>query len=278
MATDDPGPIVQRLLLGDELRKLRESPGMTAEDANLEVPKWYRGKLGKVENGQLRITEDEVNRLLKVYEATGEDADRVRALAADSRRKTAQARVPDWAKQFVRLEQSATEIRLCFGDVIPGMLQTAEYAKLQLSVSLSLPPAEIAASAREREQRGDRLFSEDAPRVWLLLGEEALLRQAGDREVMLGQFRRLRAIAGLRTVSLRIVPLSGGIHPALGAPFSLLYLEHARASIAYVESLTNADYIKNPSTHTLAFDHVSRVAMGEDESAKLLDRHIADLE
>jgi hypothetical protein len=251
---------------------------MTAEEANLEVPKWYRGKLGKVENGALRITEDELDRLLKVYRAAGEDADRVRKLGAESRRKTTPARVPDWAKQYVRLEQSATEIRLCFGDVIPGMLQTREYAKAQLSVSLSLPPADIAASAEERERRGERLFSDEPPRVWVLLGEESLLRLVGGTDVLLGQLRRLHELAVLPHVSLRIVPLSGGVHPALGAPFALLYLEHARASIGYVESLTNADYIKNPTTYTLAFEHVSRVALSEDESNMMLGRLIADLE
>src|SRR4051812_30800324 len=118
MTIEDPGPAVQRLLLGDELRKLREAAGMTAEAANLEVPKWYRGKLSKVEHGQLRVTVDEVNRLLKMYNATGEDADRVRELAADSRRKATPARVPDWAKQYVRLLSSASEIRFWFGEMV----------------------------------------------------------------------------------------------------------------------------------------------------------------
>jgi hypothetical protein len=278
MANEDPGPIVQRLLLGDELRKLREAAGMTAEEANLEVPKWYRGKLGKVENGALRITEEELDRLLKVYRAAGEDADRVRKLGAESRRKTTPARVPDWAKQFVRLEQSATEIRLCFGDVLPGMLQTRDYAQAQLSVSLSLPPADIAASADEREQRGNRVFSDDPPRVWALLGEESLLRPVGGQEVMRGQLQRLDEMAQLPHVSLRVIPLSAGVHPALGCPFTMLYLEHARASIAYVESLTNGDYIKNPATYTLAFEHVGRVALSETQSMKMLGRLIANLE
>jgi hypothetical protein len=255
MANDDPGPIVQRLLLGDELRKLREAAGMTAEEANLEVAKWYRGKLGKVENGQLRVTVEEVNRLLKVYQATGEDADRIRKLAAASRRKTASARVPDWAKQYVRLLYSATEIRFWFGEMVPGTLQTMEYAKAQLSASLLIPPVDVVPAA-----------------------EEALRRPIGGPIVLLGQLRRLRDMAQLRHVSLRVVPIEAGAHPALGCPFTLLYVESTGTTIAYEETLADGDYLKNPHAYTLAFEHVSRVALSEDETLALLDRLIAKLE
>jgi hypothetical protein len=278
MANEDPGPIVQRLLLGDELRKLREAAGMTAEEANLEVPKWYRGKLGKVENGALRITEDELDRLLKVYNATGENADRVRKLGAESRRKTTPARVPDWAKQYVRLEQSATEIRIWFGETVPGTLQTREYAEAQLSAALTIPPADIVLAAQERERRGKRLFGDEPPRVWAILGEEALRRPIGGPAVLRGQLERLRTIAQLPHVSIRVVALNAGAHPGLGYPFTLLYLEPARATIAYVETLTNADYVKNAATYTLAFDHVGRAALNEEDTLALLDRLIADLE
>jgi hypothetical protein len=277
MTSEDPGPIVQRLLLGDELRKLREAARMTAEEANLEVPKWYRGKLSKVENGQLRITEAELNRLLKVYRTPGVDADRVRTLAADSRRKNTPARVPDWAKQYVGLERTASEIRIWFGETIPGTLQTFEYASAQLLASLTIPPADISPAAIEREQRGDRLFEPDAPDVWVVLGEEAVRRPIGGRSVLRGQLQRLRDFATLRHVSVRVVPIEAGAHPALGCPFTLLYLERTGTTIAYEENLLNGAYIRNAATHTLAFDHVSRISLSDDETIAFLDRLIAEL-
>jgi hypothetical protein len=73
-------------------------------------------------------------------------------------------------------------------------------------------------------------------------------------------------LAVLPHVSLRIIPLSGGVHLALGASFALLSFEHARASISHVDSLANADYIKNPTTYTLAFEHEGRMALSEDKS------------
>lgn len=275
MATEDPGPAVQRLLLGDELRKLREAADMTAEAANLEVPKWYRGKLSKVERGQLRITLDEVNRLLRVYRATGEDAERVRKLATDSRRKAQPARVPDWAKQYVRLLQSATEIRFWFGEMVPGTLQTEEYAVAQLSASLSIPPVDVGPTAHERTQRGDRLFSEDAPRVWIVLGEEALRRPIGGRAVLRGQLQRLRSFAEQPHISFRAVPIESGAHPALGCPFTLIYVEPTGTTVAYEETLADGDYVKSPHAYTLAFEHVSRMALSEDETVALLDELIA---
>jgi hypothetical protein len=278
MVIEDPGPAVQRLLLGQELRKLREAAGMTAEEANLQVPKWYRGKLSKVEHGQLRVTLDELNLLLKEYRATGGDADRVRALATESRRKTTPARVPDWAKQYVRLLNGASEIRLWFGEMVPGTLQTQDYAKAQLSASLLIPPVDIQPTALERERRGDRLFHEEAPRVWIVLGEEALRRPVGGPAVLKGQLQRLRDLALLQHVSFRTVPIAAGAHPALGCPFTLVYVESTGTTIAYEETLTDGDYIKNPHAYTLAFDHVSRVALSEGESLALLERLIVDLE
>jgi hypothetical protein len=122
------------------------------------------------------------------------------------------------------------------------------------------------------------LFAEDAPRVWAILGEEALRRPAGGPAVLLGQRRRVRELARLPHFSLRVVPIEAGGHPALGCPFNLLYLEHARATIGYVESLTNGEYIKAPHAYTLAFEHAGRVALSEDETLARLDRLIADLE
>lgn len=94
---------------------------------------------------------------------------------------------------------------------------------------------------------------------------------------MHGQFQRLRDLSGLPHASFRVVPLSAGPHPATGYPFTLLYVERAKATIAYVETLTDADYIKKSETYTLAFQRIEQKALSEDDSRALLDRLIADL-
>ncbi|WP_147454987.1 helix-turn-helix domain-containing protein [Saccharothrix australiensis] len=281
MTEDEPGPVVARLLLGDRLREFREGTGMSLEQVETQLkerlPKWYRTKLNKVENGGLKTTEAEVAELLSLYGVTGQQAAEVEQLAREARRKVAPSRVPDWFKQFVSLSHSANEIRMWSGDLIPGQVQTAAYARECLAESVVISAAEVGPIAEDRERRGNALFQPSAPAVWVVVGEEALIRRVGTPAVMRGQLERLRALSELPHVSFRVVPLDAGPHPAIGYPFTLLYLERAKSTIAYIEWLTGADYVKKSDTYTLAFSRIESKALSEDASRAMLDRLIADL-
>lgn len=281
MTEEESGPVVARLLFGDELRKFRETLGMTVEQAETRLkehlPKWYKTKLNKVENGGLKTTEAEVAALLALYGVTGEAAAKVERLAVEARRKVAPARVPDWFKQFVSLSRSADEMRMWSGDLIPGEVQTAEYARECLAESVSISAAEVGPIAEDRERRGDALFGPRGPKVWVVVGEEALLREIGTKETRRGQLVRLRKLADQPNASVRVVALNAGAHPAIGYPFTLLYLPRAKATIAYVETLTDADYIKKSETYTLAFKRLEQKALTEDDTRAMLDRLIADV-
>lgn len=276
MTEEDPGPIVQRLVLGERLRALREASGVSLDDANARL-KWYRGKLSKIENGTLGLSERELSTLLDCYGVPGPEAAQVMQLAAEARRRAAPERVNDWAKQYVPLERAASEIRLVYSE-IPGLLQTKECAKAQLARSPVVLAADVDDMAAAREERGDRLFRDNAPQVWAVLGEEALLRRVGTPEVMKAQLERLREMAKLPTVSLRVVPLDHGPYAGLSCPFTLLWIERARATIAYVETLTGADYVKTTRAYSLAFEQAQEDALTDDETLTLLDRYIANLE
>lgn len=282
MVEDETGPVVARLLLGDELRNLRESVPLTVEQAEAKIkeslPKWYRTKLNKVENGGLKTTEAEIAVLLDLYGVSGQHAVKVEQLAKEARRKVAAARVPDWFKQFVSLSRSATEMRMWWADSIPGHLHTAAYAHASLSESVVISAAEAEPMAKDREKRGDLLFSGKGPRLYVIVGEEALRRWVGNREIMRGQLERIRALSELPHASFRVIKLRSGPHAALGYPFTLLYVERAKATIAYVETLTDADYIKKSGTYILAFERIEQKAASEDESRALLDELIADLD
>ncbi|MGH3999661.1 MAG: helix-turn-helix domain-containing protein, partial [Pseudonocardiaceae bacterium] len=214
MAEQDPGPVVQRIMLGGELRALREAAKIST-DAAATALSWYRAKVSKVETGTVRLTAAELSELLRLYNADEATTERVQRLGEEARRKTSPARVPDWAKQYVSLEANATEIKLFFADFIPGMLQTRDYARAMLSTSVIVPPADVEAMAASREHRAERLRS-GAPLLWVVLGEEALRRTDGGRQVQRGQLLRLRELAELPNVTVQVMPLSGGAHAALG--------------------------------------------------------------
>jgi len=273
----DPGPVVQRIMLGGELRALREAAKISTEDAATAL-RWYRAKVSKVETGTVRVTVAELSDLLRLYRADEATSERVQRLGEEARRKTTPARVPDWASKYVSLEATAIEIKMFFGDFIPGLLQTREYARAVLSTSVVVPPADVEQMATNREYRAERLRS-GAPLLWVVLGEEALRRTVGGREVQRGQLLRLRELAGLPNVTVQIMPLSGGAHTALGMSFILLDLGRSRT--VYIEGLTSADYLVRPQhiqTYNLAFDRLRVASLGDRESLAIINTLIDELE
>jgi len=272
----DPGPVVQRIMLGGELRALREAAKISSEDAASALG-WYRAKVSKVETGTVRLSAAELSALLTLYKADQATTERVQRLGEEARRKTTPARVPDWAKQFVSLEASAHEIKLFFGDFVPGMLQTRDYARALLFTSVVVPPADVEAMAASRELRAERLRS-GVPLLWVVLGEEALLRTVGSRQVQRGQLLRLRELAELPNVTIQVMPLNSGAHAALGMSFTILDLGQRR-TVVYIEGLTGADYLVRPQhtqAYTLAFDRLRVASLSDRESLAIVDRLIQE--
>jgi hypothetical protein len=277
VAEQDPGPVVQRIMLGRELRTLREAAKISTDAAAVTLG-WYRAKVSKVETGTVRLTAAELSSLLTLYKADDAASERVQRLGEEARRKTTPARVPDWAKQYVSLEASATEIKLFFGDFIPGMLQTRDYARALLSTSVIVPPADVEQMAANREHRAERLRS-GTPLLWVVLGEEALRRTVGGGQVQRGQLLRLRELAELPNVTVQVMPLSGGAHAALGMSFVLLDFGHSRT--VYIEGLTSADYLVRPQhtqAYNLAFDRLRVASLGDRESLAIINTIIDELE
>lgn len=274
----DPGPVVQRIVLGGELRILREAAKISSDDAAAALG-WYRAKVSKVETGTVRLSAAELSALLKLYKADLATTERVQRLGEEARRKTTPTRVPDWAKQFVSLEASAQEIKLFFGDFVPGMLQIRDYARALLSTSVVVPPADMEQMAASREARSERLRS-GVPLLWVVLGEEALLRIVGSREVQRGQLVRLRELAELPNVTIQVMPLSSGAHAALGMSFTILDLGDRR-TVVYIEGLTGADYLVRPQhtqAYNLAFDRLRVASLSDRGSVAIVDRLIQELE
>ncbi|MGH3856548.1 MAG: helix-turn-helix domain-containing protein [Pseudonocardiaceae bacterium] len=268
--------MVQRIMLGSELRTLREAAKISTEEAATTL-NWYRAKVSKVETGTVRLTAAELSSLLRLYQVDDATSERVQRLGDEARRKTTPARVPDWASKYVSLEASATEIKVFYGDFVPGMLQSRDYARAMLSRSVVVPPVDVEEMAASREHRAERLRS-GAPLLWVVLGEEALRRTVGGPQVQRGQLLRLRELAELPNVTVQVMPLSGGAHTALGMSFIVLDLGSSRT--VYIEGLTSADYLVRPQhiqTYNLAFDRLRVASLGDRESLTIINTLIDEL-
>lgn len=277
--TKDPGPLVQRLVLGAELKDLREAAGLTSDDVAAHFG-WYRSKVSKIETGEGKLSDRDIQSLLDLYGAHERSGDQVRRLATEARRKLPAARVTDWAKKYVSLEDSASEIKMFFPDVIPGVLQTFDYARECLAASVMVSSVEVDEIASAREKRSAKFFNSDPPQVWAVMGEEAIQRRVGSAEVHRGQLERLRQLAELDHVTLQVIPTSLGTHPGMGLMFTLLHIDAADATIAYIENLTSSDYFSGAQhvrAYNLVFDRLRVAAMSDRDTLRLVDRQIREL-
>lgn len=124
------------------------------------------------------------------------------------------------------------------------------------------------------------MLGEDAPQLWCVVGEAALFRQVGGRNVLRDQLQHLRKAAARPNVTVQVLPFDAGEHVALGSSWTLLHLEEPSATFVYTEALTSGDYLDKPAhtdRYVKAFDTLRMIAASDRDSVKMLDRRIKEL-
>lgn len=247
------GPTVVRMLLGGQLRKLREAAGITPERAGYEI-RASRSKISRVEHGRVGFKERDVADLLTLYGVTDEQVrDRMLTLAQNANTPGWWARyddvLPDWFETYVGLEQATSLIRTYELQFVPGLFQTEDYARAVTVLGhRAASPAEIDRRVSLRLQRQQILSRPGlVPKIWAVIDESALRRPLGGREVMRGQLRRLIELVESPQVTLQIMPFDRGGHSAAGGSFAILrFAEADLPDIVYIEQLTGALYLERP--------------------------------
>jgi hypothetical protein len=240
------GPTVRRMLVGAHLRRLRTDRGLTREQAAaaIRASGW---KIHRLENGQVGFKERDVVDLLALY-GVG-DPREVAAFLVLAREANAPGwwhhfgdLLPPWFRAYVDLESAASLIRTYEGQFVPGLLQTEGYVRAVVGGALGVAEAERRVALRLGRQ--GVLGRVGAPRLWAVVDEAALRRPVGGRGVMRGQLARLVEACGWPGVTLQVLPLAVGAHPAMVGAFSVLrFADQALPDVVYVEHLTSALYL-----------------------------------
>ncbi len=195
MIADAP---VRRRLVGGALRRYRENVGYALEDA-ARVLECDRSKISRIETGQRGIRPRELRELLAEY---GVPASEQLALVSIAGRGSPRSWwhpfagiLPDAYLDYVIMESAASEIMTFDAQLIPGLLQTDDYARAVAAAEPGYETdeqrADVVAAAAMRRQA-----VLDGRRLCVVLGEGALLQAVGGPEVMAGQLRHLAALAG----------------------------------------------------------------------------------
>jgi Domain of unknown function (DUF5753)/Helix-turn-helix domain len=258
--SDDPsaevpkaGSAVVRMMLGAQLRRMREAAGLSPETAGWRI-RASRSKISRMETGRVGFKERDVGDLLDLYGVI--DARIVSGMLELASQANAQdwwARfgdvLPDWFAPFLGLEAAATLIRTFDLQFINGLFQTPDYARAVAVIGQrGVPSSEIDRRVDVRIKRQELLTAERAPRVWSVIDEAALRRAVGGTEVMQGQLRHLAEMARLPNVTLQVIPFCHGGHDAAGGSFTVLrFAEPDVPDVVYIEQLTGAMYLERRS-------------------------------
>ncbi|TYB34469.1 helix-turn-helix domain-containing protein [Micromonospora sp. AP08] len=243
------GPTVLRMLLGAQLRRLREGAGVSRESAGWEI-RSSESKISRMELGRVGFKERDVADLLTLYGVTAPDERAaLLTLARDANSPGWWHRygdvLPGWFQSYLGLEAAAALIRTYEVQFVPGLLQTPAYARAVILLGhRGAPPAEVERRVSLRMERQELLRRSDPPQLWAVLDEAALRRPVGGPEVMRGQLDALIEASAAPHVRLQIVPFDAGGHAAAGGAFSILrFGDQDLPDIVYIEQLTSAVYL-----------------------------------
>lgn len=243
-----PGPTALRIVLGTQLRRLREARCITAAAAGHAI-RASHAKISRIELGRVGLRDRDVADLLTLYGVT--DEQERRAFLTLVRR----ANVPGWWHQYsdivaswfeiyLGLEQASSVIRTYQPQLVPGLLQTRDVARGVIELGHPRPSNDdIERRVSLRIARQEILTQPEAPQFWAVIEEASLWRLNG-RSVMREQIDHLITMAELPNVALQVIPIHSDAHVALGGPFTILrFSDPDLPDIVYLEQLSSALYL-----------------------------------
>jgi transcriptional regulator with XRE-family HTH domain len=279
-------PTVRRRIVGAQLRRLRESSGVTRRQAASSIGVG-ESKLSRIEGGRTGLEEDDVKQLLELYGiGRAEDRDALLTLAREANRpgwlQAFSGAVPAWFRPYVDLEEAAQVIRTYEVQFIPGLLQTAEYARAVITRGVTEPPNEEVERRVELRLRRQRILTApNPPRLWAVIDEAALWRPIGGADVTRDQLRALLDAARLQHITVQVMPFHVGGHAGEAGAFTILrFPEPELHDIAYVEQLTGAMYLERDDDidhYGAAMERLCVQSASPEESMDLISKIIREI-
>ncbi|MFF3244070.1 helix-turn-helix domain-containing protein [Streptomyces sp. NPDC002870] len=277
------GPAVRRRKLGEELRRLRLEAGLTSRDAG-RLAGWHQSKVSRIETGASGVKAADVTLLLDVY---GVGDPQLRALletlagAADGAGSgwwhAFRGLIPPGYRDFISLEANACAARTLETSVVPGLLQTPDYAHAVTRAALEELPAETVNSLVEvRIARQSVLRAERPLKLSAVLDEAALRREVGGCRVMREQLRQLAETAQLPHVRLQVLPFSVGGYVGLTGPFVIFsFPSTSDLDVVVLDHLTSSLYLERKEdleVYSAAFHTMQKRALSPADSLDLIAR------
>ncbi|GAA1465421.1 helix-turn-helix transcriptional regulator [Nocardiopsis exhalans] len=273
--TGGHSPGVRRRRLSAALKRLRAASGLSAAEATKRLGWSSATKLTRAERNEWKFPRrDEVEALLDLYEVEGDDRAHLLSLTEESRGRS------DWHKYadlftgpLPDLEAEAVRIRTYEAVVIPGLLQTPDYAAAVSLASQVVPPEQIDRKVESRMARRAVLDLPQGPQLTAVIDEPALRKVVGSHSIMAEQLRFLVGMAAHYKVTILVVCDESGAHPAIDGAFSLFDFPRPEPGIVSIPTVVEALYVEDEDyfdQHALIFDAVQNLALDPQRSLDLI--------
>lgn len=253
MTTDEAaetlgGPTARRMVLGGQLRRLREAAGITRVDAGYSI-RASASKISRLELGRVGFKHRDVTDLLSLYGVSDKaERDAFLVMVGESNQPgwwhPFADVMPPWFADYVGLEESASRLQTYEIYFLPGLLQTARYARAVIRAGLpESSDEEIDRRTSLRLRRQQMFAKRGSTRLWAVIDESILHRPLGGRAVLREQLEHLLEITTLPNISLQVVPFAFSGSAGEGSFTILRFAESDLPDIVYLEHLCGAMYL-----------------------------------
>jgi transcriptional regulator with XRE-family HTH domain len=267
-------PTVRRRELGALLRKLRTEKGLTVEQA-AEQLMFSMSKLSRMETGHGVATPRDIRDVCSLYEVTDKaERERMLKLAAEGKQAGWWQSYDLPYSTYVGLEAEATAISDFQSSVVPGLLQTADYARAGHEGAMPrLSPEEIERRIEAKLTRQVLLEQDDPPDFSAVLDEAVLHRMVGGPAVMSAQLGRLIEAANRPKVTIQVIPFTLGAHPGVESNFNILEMPSPTPGVVFVEGLVGSIYLERSEELTRyrqIFERLQAISLSPKDTIALI--------
>lgn len=271
-----PSPTTLRRQVGADLRRLRADRTVAEVAAQLG---WSESKLSRIETAHTRIRSRDLDSLLDVYGTDGEARARIKAMAWQSRQKAwweAYGDVlPDAYETYIGFEAEATSIFSYEAQIVPGLLQTAEYASAVIQADGVYEEEEVHGQrVAVRMARQAVLTRQPPPQMLAILDEAVLRRQVGGSDVQRRQLLRLVEASERQMTTIQVLPFAAGAHRALAGSFIILeFADGPDHPLVYCEGMTGGVFRSRPEelrSYLMSFEALRAVALSPKKSVDFI--------
>ena len=278
----NPHTSIRSRQVAAELRALREKAGLSGAEVAKRMG-MSPSKISRIETGNSGLQIEDVAALLGLYQVPASKRDELLDLVRRSEERgwwTRQPGLPQLWRSLIDFEAKATRLQNYEALVVPGLLQTAEYARALIAgVAPTVSEAELDNLVAARMARQAVLTRTHAPQLFAVVDEGALRRPIGQPGVMHRQLQHLLSAAEQPHVTLRVVSLAAGAHAGLRGPFVILEFAE-EPTLVFVENHGTGLFLEEEadlSAYRLALGTILQAALAPAATAELIAEIVAEL-